>query len=366
MFAKEKSMDEWHDLHGIVNDTPDEPKSDSDLTENAIAEPEVSETEKAAANDIAQSPDGQCSEELPKAKSKKPIIIASAAAAMMVIVALFIWFAVICHHDKWINPTCTAPSTCATCGETRGIPAGHKWASATCTKPKTCVRCGATDGKPLGHTFEDATCTAPKKCSVCNATEGDPVGHTPGEWEYSPIDFTKAQRVRTQKCTVCGEIANAETEDITSFVGNGAFMFTPKQFADRMDEQLDTVNSRLGTSYSAMPASISGLPMCVVLSGSRQLCAVGYVDSSGNSIYDQDASNVHKLLFTTIKGDSDDFTKVALAFLMAIDPTVAITDSTDMCISIADAGSNGDSYSSNGVEYLMTDRPQALIMARVG
>ena len=85
---------------------------------------------------------------------------------------------------------------CDKCGDSIGSSHIHSWAGANCTSPRTCSICGATQGEALGHAVEgldgkDATCTSTgltegKKCSVCGeileAQEEIPMkAHTFGE-----------------------------------------------------------------------------------------------------------------------------------------------------------------------------------------
>ena len=78
-----------------------------------------------------------------------------------------------CFHSEWYAATCTAPKTCAECGETEGEALGHTWTDATCTTAKTCTTCNLTEGEALGHTWVDATTEAPKTCTTCAETEGE-------------------------------------------------------------------------------------------------------------------------------------------------------------------------------------------------
>ena len=43
----------------------------------------------------------------------------------------------------------------------------HEWTDATCTAPKTCALCGETEGEALGHSYETGTCT------VCGEADPD-------------------------------------------------------------------------------------------------------------------------------------------------------------------------------------------------
>ena len=93
------------------------------------------------------------------------------------------------HLHTWVDATCTAPKTCASCGATEGNTADHNWNAATCTAPKTCTTCGTTEGNAAGHNWKDATCSDPKTCTICGTTSGLTAGHT----------FSDG------KCTQCGK-----------------------------------------------------------------------------------------------------------------------------------------------------------------
>lgn len=51
----------------------------------------------------------------------------------------------------------------------------HVWLDATCTAPRTCAECGETEGDPLGHDMLPATYYDPSICSVCGHIEGEPL-----------------------------------------------------------------------------------------------------------------------------------------------------------------------------------------------
>ena len=79
------------------------------------------------------------------------------------------------HTHQWQEATCTAPKTCAECGETEGEPLAHQWQEATCSAPKTCAVCGATEGTALEHQMGEATSPSPAVCTVCGAEVGEPL-----------------------------------------------------------------------------------------------------------------------------------------------------------------------------------------------
>ena len=98
------------------------------------------------------------------------------------------------EKHMWVAATCTSPSICSDCGDTKGEPLGHDWIPATCTEPKKCSRCLITDGEALGHDWEEATCTSPKTCSICGKNEGKLAEHS----------WIAATCIDPQRCSVCG------------------------------------------------------------------------------------------------------------------------------------------------------------------
>ena len=150
------------------------------------------------------------------------------------------------HEHTWVDATCTAPKTCATCGTVEGNPKDHSWDAGTVTveateeatgeKLHTCIVCGETKSvsipalghthayeakvtKPTcteagytthtcrcgdsyvsdevaakGHDWKKADCTAPKTCKTCGATEGSAKGH----------DWKKADCTAPKTCKTCG------------------------------------------------------------------------------------------------------------------------------------------------------------------
>ena len=102
-------------------------------------------------------------------------------------------------------PTCTTDGkvvfSCKNCAETLEvtIPAhGHVWVDATCTAPKTCAVCGQTEGTALGHKWSDWTAYSDvhmRECETCGISEVEE--HNFGGAEYgtcSVCNYEKAQQ----------------------------------------------------------------------------------------------------------------------------------------------------------------------------
>ena len=84
---------------------------------------------------------------------------------------------VICEHE-WQDATCTEPSKCKLCGNTKGFAAGHNWIAANCLTPKTCSECHMTVGEADSdaHNYVDGVCT------LCESKDAGYV-----EYEEAPV-----------------------------------------------------------------------------------------------------------------------------------------------------------------------------------
>ena len=124
-----------------------------------------------------------------------------------------------CEHN-WTDATCTAPSTCTLCGETRGSITEHvfgEWSTATeptCTVSGEQIRvckCGETERSPIPanhnivtHTGKAATCTAIgykdyETCTKCDYTTYEAI-------ELLPHD-TVSHEAKAPTCQAVGHDA---------------------------------------------------------------------------------------------------------------------------------------------------------------
>ena len=103
----------------------------------------------------------------------------------------------------------------------------HTWVDADCDTPKTCSECGETEGEALGHAVEElvgkpATCTEAgltdgTKCSVCGEiveaqTEIEKLPHTEEVIAGKPVSCGEAGLTDGKKCSVCGDTLVAQEE----------------------------------------------------------------------------------------------------------------------------------------------------------
>ena len=153
------------------------------------------------------------------------------------------------HTHTWNEATCTAPKTCAECGETEGEVLAHQFGEATCAAAAACSVCGETKGEPLAHQFGEATCETAAACSVCGETDGDPLPHQLSEATYQSAAV----------CSVCG---TAEGEPLTpDYVACGIEVDLHKvgdtadyTTSSALDANLDITGTTTLTSYDIVPS----------------------------------------------------------------------------------------------------------------
>lgn len=103
----------------------------------------------------------------------------------------------LCPHD-WEDATCTQPSTCRYCSETKGWPLGHTSDQWTTVKEPTCSEEGQ----------ETATCS---RCGAPLTQLISKTAHTAGEWVVTKEATESQSGTKTLYCSVCGAAMKTET-----------------------------------------------------------------------------------------------------------------------------------------------------------
>lgn len=283
-------------------------------------------TEQNDSFDKSAEPNSDCKKpDAAENAKRRRFEIATICIGLATLFAVLIWVSTICHHEKWLE--------------------------ATCTSPKTCAECGATEGETLGHEWKEATCTEPKTCEVCDATEGDALGHSFGEWsENAEIDVVNEVMLNSRKCSVCGKKEQAEGSKLTSFVENGRFIFSPwginKRFEDKLGvaSKCDDDENVLSFAYTDDSELIAMLSF-TSMDGQENLGAAYKYDS---------ACNPSPILLINSEYPKLNMADVSTTFVMSCDPSLDYEQAFSVVENLAD---NITGYSSsttrNGIEYLL-------------
>ena len=256
------------------------------------------------------------------------------------------------HEHTWTNANCTTPKTCSECGETEGEALAHTWKDATCTSPKTCSVCKKTEGNALAHTWKDATCSAPKTCSVCKATEGEALAHTPGEWAIEDPNFGAGYYHKVRHCTVC----NTETDDELAFFAylheDGQFLFTPNEFASRLNSVYKVLGYGMTTNIKALNDNTLA---CGIIYKGEVIAAILFNNDlgemDGDDIDERDLSSMMVYYYTD---DVEDVVPTMLGIMIACDPKLEQSDASKLGKLVVNASLTNDHYEYHGIKYALT------------
>lgn len=234
-----------------------------------------------------------------------------------------------------------------------GCSCEHEWIEATCTEAKVCAKCEEIEGEALGHSWVDATCTEAKICSTCGETEGTSLGHNESDWKYEKTSKKYAEITYAKKCDRCGEVTDRNTEKIESFVGDREFEITPQDFKERLDYKFDSFKE-----YDLMTQEndASGDYACAIGDSSTKKVLGGALFTAKNqeTITYSQGSTKNISVVTVIVYESDDAAKVLLGTIATLDPSLSTNDTFDVAESVLASAVYGDSYSKNGITYLVT------------
>lgn len=148
---------------------------------------------------------------------KRVIVVLLTAITMLVLSGC-------CLSHEWNEATCTAPKTCAKCGEKEGEVLAHTWVEATCEKAKHCSVCGETEGEALAHTLTEVTYQQASTCTVCGAVEGGPLQ---ADFEKYGLECNAELDVTVPYVTQC--------KNNTDYITNGKITFSDYQVLETND-----------------------------------------------------------------------------------------------------------------------------------
>lgn len=199
------------------------------------------------------------------------------------------------------------------------------------------------------HEWIDATCTQPQTCSKCGKTEGEALGHIPGDWEEGTPDPVSATVEYYQVCQVCGEKLDIKTENLTALYQDNTFLFSPKQFTERMNNMLQDIDGYTSAEVLSLDNGAMGT---VIKEGSRTatIIYIGKHDVMG--IGDESIENEIRSLACIFK--TSDVNKQVIAITASIqtcDPNIDVTDASDMAQQLA-IYDRGTPITKNGIEYI--------------
>lgn len=222
----------------------------------------------------------------------------------------------------------------------------HEWVEATCTKPATCSLCEKTKGEPLGHSWKEATCTTKKTCESCGETEGELLDHTPGEWS-SYTDYVEAENISEQRCTICEQLIDSKSTEITKLYSKKSFLLSPVDFIDRLDNKLDSLADN---SLSAFGASTEDSYGCLIYSGTTKVGTLVFSNESKVISPDSKDNPGFSVLLGSVD-DTDNIVRVFVSLIEACDPTLDLEEAKD----IATKAIYSNSYTKNGITYVYNE-----------
>lgn len=101
---------------------------------------------------------------------------------------------------------------------------GHEWKKATCTEPSACTRCGETKGTALGHKWKQVIET----------------------------DYVETKVITYSQCTVCKEKENKERDNLMTLLSDDGrtFRIPPTEYFKRLNAIITTMGLDVECSFS--------------------------------------------------------------------------------------------------------------------
>lgn len=226
----------------------------------------------------------------------------------------------------------------------------HEWSEATCTTAKVCSKCEKQEGEPLGHSWNEATCTEPKTCTTCKEIEGSELGHIEGAMKFIRTNKIYAVNEYESKCERCSKVINSKEAPISSLIKDGNFDFSPKQYADRLDNQLNRI---VGCTLMAQCTDNDSGDLGVAIgdSSTKDTVAVFLLTTKDEKMISY--SERDKVGFLGTLGmvyENDSIPEVLLGTVLTFDPSLSFDEAKNVASKIL----SKRSYKNNGINYYLS------------
>lgn len=204
----------------------------------------------------------------------------------------------------------------------------------------------------------ELTCTENKECKECGEVLEEAMGHTLGT-PFVSVDLEDATITEQSLCSVCEEYVVINSDEATSYVNDGKFIFGHFAFADGFDNASNGIDGYTFRSEEAYNTSM------------------GFYDNDNYIYYkisdeDRNDASIGMYSFTCVNGETllarggDDIktidilidgdayvSPVVWAAVMAIDPALDYSESMEVGQSIIDNAGNMDGVTCNSINYVL-------------
>lgn len=207
------------------------------------------------------------------------------------------------------------------------------------------------------HSWKEADCTAPKTCTKCGQTEGAPLDHTPGDWEQADPDYSMPFIFLHKKCTVCNKVLKTESYAINSFVNDGTFLFSPKEFSKRLTGISDVLKYSYDIKLGNPNGEVYGSRITKNGKAIAVVCYLTEWPDKGDStmgVEQENDRNVSAMVASFQTKDESDVLKLLDAILISCDPTLGTqTETRNLISSIKKASAETGPYKYNNISYFI-------------
>ena len=198
---------------------------------------------------------------------------------------------------------------------------------------------------PCEHNWVGGSCTEVAVCDICGEEAENPVGHVIGDWSEWDVDYDEAQNVREKICSVCEEVVDTETEDVTTFVNDGIFAIYPNAFADRFEEQsgrLKNIDYATKSEYAFdMPTFDEENYIYYRIQDKnddyKDIGLISFTNPNGKdvSVINDFSENSFNRITILIE-DASDVSAIVYASILAIDPSIDYDEAADVGQEVVD------------------------------
>ena len=209
----------------------------------------------------------------------------------------------------------------------------------------------------IKHDYIPATCTQPMMCKYCGKTTGVIKGHEEGNWVITKEASYSEYGEEVCCCIECDEVLEIKYFDLSTYIEDDKFIFTPNEFTDKLNYYLYDAEGSYG-AYIGVREEDNVVASCIYRNAEDSgVCQISFIDGedyfTGEAGREESGADTIAVFFNK-SCDNVELELLLPSIVQSLNPYQSVADVIDICDSIIEEAEYGGVVD-NGIMYRLVD-----------
>ena len=191
----------------------------------------------------------------------------------------------------------------------------------------------------------------------CTSAYADSCNHSSTTWKRESPDVIIGLVTTKKVCNTCGKVLDYDYTAI-AMTENSQFIFSPNQFAERLDRMFSVLNKYYDASkYSAASGIMDNDELICTVRNSSYNGVAGIQFTDKKNLLKKDSENksdISCIMAYFLSDDAAVFADVAVGVVLTCDSSLEVSDASAIVKKAFLSSAEGKSYKHNGISYAFT------------